>query len=282
MAVRRPLGGYARRPTTGSSAMPREANPPSRPCGQRRRALARLLPRRPGPLGWKVTRRYPTYRGSEEVVYLGTAEPNAAYDPGGSRPADGGVTSTTGSASSTSPSRSTRMTRSTRRTPAPRRGVKIHFPPEEDRDEAGYYAFFVFDPDGIRVEVFAGSGRTAPRRSTRPETSRRSKTRRPADAGLSEPAGRRHEPVGAAPPGRWGLRRRHWPANCAACGLLLVPGFLHDRRDLGVGHEALPALLVPVEDHPDPIVLGGVAEDERALGPVLLALLALRRSRRPP
>ena len=46
-----------------------------------------------GPLGWKVTRRYPTYRGSEEVVYLGTAEPNAAYDPGGIglRPADGGA-----------------------------------------------------------------------------------------------------------------------------------------------------------------------------------------------
>jgi catechol 2,3-dioxygenase-like lactoylglutathione lyase family enzyme len=33
-------------------------------------------------------------------------------------------------------------------------GAKIHFPPEEDRDEAGYYAFFAFDPDGIRVEVF--------------------------------------------------------------------------------------------------------------------------------
>ena len=46
-----------------------------------------------GPLGWKVTRRYPTYRGTEEVVHLGTAEPNAAYDPGGIglRPADGGA-----------------------------------------------------------------------------------------------------------------------------------------------------------------------------------------------
>jgi hypothetical protein len=30
-----------------------------------------------------------------------------------------------------------------------------HFPPEEDRDEPGYYAFFAFDPDGIRVEVFS-------------------------------------------------------------------------------------------------------------------------------
>jgi hypothetical protein len=34
------------------------------------------------------------------------------------------------------------------------RGARIHFPPQEDRDEEGYYAFFVFDPDGMRIEVF--------------------------------------------------------------------------------------------------------------------------------
>jgi Glyoxalase/Bleomycin resistance protein/Dioxygenase superfamily len=34
------------------------------------------------------------------------------------------------------------------------RGTRIHFPPQEDRDEEGYYAFFVFDPDGMRIEVF--------------------------------------------------------------------------------------------------------------------------------
>lgn len=34
-------------------------------------------------------------------------------------------------------------------------GARIHFPPEEDRDEPGYHAFFAFDPDGIRVEVFS-------------------------------------------------------------------------------------------------------------------------------
>jgi catechol 2,3-dioxygenase-like lactoylglutathione lyase family enzyme len=33
-------------------------------------------------------------------------------------------------------------------------GADIHFPPEEDRDVAGYYAFFVFDPDGMRTEIF--------------------------------------------------------------------------------------------------------------------------------
>jgi len=34
-------------------------------------------------------------------------------------------------------------------------GANIHFPPEEDRDVEGYYAFFVFDPDGMRIEIFS-------------------------------------------------------------------------------------------------------------------------------
>ena len=34
-------------------------------------------------------------------------------------------------------------------------GVQIHFPPEEDRDVEGYYALFVWDPDGFRIEVFS-------------------------------------------------------------------------------------------------------------------------------
>ena len=33
-------------------------------------------------------------------------------------------------------------------------GADIHCPPEEDRDVDGYYAFFAFDPDAMRVEVF--------------------------------------------------------------------------------------------------------------------------------
>jgi catechol 2,3-dioxygenase-like lactoylglutathione lyase family enzyme len=47
-----------------------------------------------GPLGWEVIRRYPTYRGTEEVVYLGlTAEKHAAtFSNGfGLRAADGGA-----------------------------------------------------------------------------------------------------------------------------------------------------------------------------------------------
>src|SRR5439155_8922672 len=55
-------------------------------------------------------------------------------------------------------------------------------------------------------------------------------------------------------------------------GPTLVPGFLNDRRDLGVGEEVLKALLIPVEEHPDPVVLIGIAKDGRTLGPVLLSL----------
>src|SRR5919204_1962947 len=53
----------------------------------------------------------------------------------------------------------------------------------------------------------------------------------------------------------------------------LVAGPLHDRRHLGIRDEALPPVLVPVEDHPHPVLLGGIAEDGRALGAMLPALL---------
>ena len=40
----------------------------------------------------------------------------------------------------------------------PRPGRTHPLPARGDRDVADYYAFFAFDPDGIRVEVFcAGS-----------------------------------------------------------------------------------------------------------------------------
>jgi hypothetical protein len=55
-----------------------------------------------------------------------------------------------------------------------------------------------------------------------------------------------------------------------------VPGFLKDRRDFGIGDEVLPALRIPVEQHPDPALLIGIAEDVRTLGPVLLSLLKAR------
>jgi hypothetical protein len=39
----------------------------------------------------------------------------------------------------------------------------------------------------------------------------------------------------------------------------------------------LPTFGVPVEDHPDAVVLVGIAKDERTLGPVLASLLGARR-----
>src|SRR3954453_450054 len=53
---------------------------------------------------------------------------------------------------------------------------------------------------------------------------------------------------------------------------------LEDGRGLGVGRKVLPALLVPVEDRPDAVVLPGVAEHRRTLravqGALVSALLA--------
>ncbi len=111
-----------------------------------------------GPLGWHVTRRYPTYRGTEEVVYLGTAEPNAAYDPGGIglRPADGGSHQHYGvGVEHVAFEVDTTDEVDDAHARAMSSGAKIHYQPEEDRDEPGYYAFFAFDPDGFRIEVFS-------------------------------------------------------------------------------------------------------------------------------
>src|SRR5438552_3410591 len=57
-------------------------------------------------------------------------------------------------------------------------------------------------------------------------------------------------------------------------GLAQVPGRLEDRRDLGVGDELRPPVLVPVEQRPDSVVLGGIAEHRRTLGAVEGALLS--------
>jgi catechol 2,3-dioxygenase-like lactoylglutathione lyase family enzyme len=103
-----------------------------------------------GPLGAEEYVRYPTYRGSEEVVYL-----NLAGEPAlGLRPADGGehryydvgiehlaIFVDNRQEVDEAYQRCLDM------------GAKVHCPPEEDNDEPGYWALFVFDPDGIRVEV---------------------------------------------------------------------------------------------------------------------------------
>jgi catechol 2,3-dioxygenase-like lactoylglutathione lyase family enzyme len=111
-----------------------------------------------GRSGWPREVRYPTYRGTEEVVYLVDAHDRRGV---GLRPADGGTHSyynvgiehlafEVDSRDEVDAAYGRCLARRAR----------IHFPPEEDRDEyhrqvdPGYYAFFVFDPDGMRIEVF--------------------------------------------------------------------------------------------------------------------------------
>ena len=62
-------------------------------------------------------------------------------------------------------------------------------------------------------------------------------------------------------------------AECGHLRLALVPGLVQDRRDLGVGHEGLPAIGSPVEEHPDAVGLDGIAKDGRTLRTVLPALV---------
>ena len=102
-----------------------------------------------GPIGAEEAFRYPTYRGSEEVVYL-----RFGSNYLGLRQADGGehhyydvgvehiaVFVDSKEEVDATYERAVEL------------GARIHFPPEWDRDEAEYWAFFFFDPDGIRIEV---------------------------------------------------------------------------------------------------------------------------------
>ncbi len=102
-----------------------------------------------GPLGLEEDARYPSYRGSEEIVYL-----RYGHQLLGLRPADGGehhyydvgiehVAFYVDSRDEVDAAYERCLSM----------GARIHFPPEEDRDLDGYYELFVFDPDGIRVEV---------------------------------------------------------------------------------------------------------------------------------
>jgi catechol 2,3-dioxygenase-like lactoylglutathione lyase family enzyme len=107
-----------------------------------------------GPIGLHESDRFPTYRGTEEVVYLRLGDEEQYL---GLRPADGGehhyydvglehvafYVDTREQVDAAYP-RCLDL------------GVRIHFPPEEDRDIEGYYELFVWDPDGIRVEIAYG------------------------------------------------------------------------------------------------------------------------------
>jgi catechol 2,3-dioxygenase-like lactoylglutathione lyase family enzyme len=110
-----------------------------------------------GPLGLEEDVRYPTYRGTEEVVYLRFGEQNL-----GLRPADGGEHRYYGVGIehlAFEVERRDEVDAAYER--CLRAGATVHFPPEEDSDLDDYYALFVFDPDGIRVEVFCAKPASA-------------------------------------------------------------------------------------------------------------------------
>ena len=111
-----------------------------------------------GPLGLKVEARFKTYRGTEDVFYLGFGQKHVqgaqAETRLGLRQADGGehryydvgVEHLAFSVEDRGEvddayERCVSM------------GARIHRPPEVEHDMEGYYAFFAFDPDGMRVEV---------------------------------------------------------------------------------------------------------------------------------
>lgn len=108
-----------------------------------------------GPLGLKEMVRFPTYRDTEEVVYLGSDAEEYTYGWLGLRPADGGEHSYYDvGVEHIAFEVDTREEVDEAHERCLEMGAKVHHPPEEDRDVAGYYALFVFDPDGLRIEVF--------------------------------------------------------------------------------------------------------------------------------
>jgi catechol 2,3-dioxygenase-like lactoylglutathione lyase family enzyme len=104
-----------------------------------------------GPLGLKEEERYLTYRGTEEVVYLSFGDEWL-----GLRPADGGTHRYYGvGLEHLAFEVDTKEEVDAAHQRCSRRGDRIHHSPEQDSDISDYYAFFVFDPDGLRIEVFS-------------------------------------------------------------------------------------------------------------------------------
>jgi catechol 2,3-dioxygenase-like lactoylglutathione lyase family enzyme len=104
-----------------------------------------------GPLGVEEAFRYQSYRGTEEIVYLRVGDSGQVI---GLRRADGGEhryyeVGLEHLALSVD-SREEVEEAYQRCVEA---GVRIHFPPEEDRDIPGYLELFFFDPDGFRIEI---------------------------------------------------------------------------------------------------------------------------------
>jgi catechol 2,3-dioxygenase-like lactoylglutathione lyase family enzyme len=105
-----------------------------------------------GAAGLEEFERYPSYRGTEEVVYLRFGETLL-----GLRPADGrqhryyevGIEHLAFYVD-------TREEVDAAHQRCLEIGARVHFPPEIDRDDDRYHELFVWDPDGIRVEVACG------------------------------------------------------------------------------------------------------------------------------
>ena len=111
-----------------------------------------------GPLGLAVEARFETYRETEEVVYLGFGQRHVPGYPAesrlGLRRADGGAHTYYGVGIehlAFCVEADEEVDQAYQR--CLDMGAKIHCPPEQEPDLPGYYAFFVFDPDGIRIEV---------------------------------------------------------------------------------------------------------------------------------
>lgn len=105
-----------------------------------------------GPLGLKEKYRLPTYRGTEDVIYL-----EYGVQGFGLRPADGGeyrYYDVGIEHLAFEVDRPDEVEEAYRRCISA--GGEIQSPPEQHyvEDSENYYAFFAFDPDGIRIEVF--------------------------------------------------------------------------------------------------------------------------------
>jgi catechol 2,3-dioxygenase-like lactoylglutathione lyase family enzyme len=106
-----------------------------------------------GPLGWFEDVRYKTYRGTEDVVYLRDPRSGTML---GLRPADGGEHHYYGVGIehlAFEVDEPAEVEAAHAR--CLEQGVEVHFPPETDNDIEDYHALFVFDPDGMRIEVFS-------------------------------------------------------------------------------------------------------------------------------
>jgi catechol 2,3-dioxygenase-like lactoylglutathione lyase family enzyme len=95
--------------------------------------------------------RYPSYRGTEEIVYLRVGVSGQVIglrqaDGGEHRYYDVGLEHLAFSVDSRD-----EVDEAYRR--CLEAGARIHFPPEEDRDIPGYFELFFFDPDGFRIEI---------------------------------------------------------------------------------------------------------------------------------